>query len=218
MPFRQCMKIIIYLVVICISCNSGNRLSDNSNTCHRCFLVNYYCSIQEAHCGRLKYFPEWKKQVRSLLLQYFKLDSERDNFVREVRGVLFSRAMTSGLQTNAVLAAVSYDVLSNVLDLDRSVLETKDFFQYVSGQSTLYNYFAIAQRYGGHQFGYWAGQLGDGRAHLVGEYVNRLGDRWELQLKGSGKTPYSRGGDGRAVIRSSVREFLVSEAMHFLGD
>ncbi|MEQ2270381.1 hypothetical protein XENORESO_012890, partial [Xenotaenia resolanae] len=65
-------------------------------------------------------------------------------------------------------------------------------------------------------FGYWAGQLGDGRAHLLGQYLNRNGETWELQLKGSGKTPYSRFGDGRAVIRSSVREFLCSEAMHFL--
>lgn len=73
-------------------------------------------------------------------------------------------------------------------------------------------------RYGGHQFGYWAGQLGDGRAVMLGEYVNRKGERWELQLKGSGLTPYSRRGDGRAVIRSSVREFLCSEAMHALGE
>eukprot|EP00064_Thunnus_orientalis_P016905 superscaffoldBa00003456_g16978 len=67
------------------------------------------------------------------------------------------------------------------------------------------------------KFGYWAGQLGDGRAHSLGQYTNRKGEIWELQLKGSGKTPYSRSGDGRAVIRSSVREFLCSEAMHFLG-
>ena len=72
-------------------------------------------------------------------------------------------------------------------------------------------------RYGGHQFGSWAAQLGDGRAHLLGEYVNTKGERWELQLKGSGKTPYSRRGDGRAVLRSSLREFLCSEAMFSLG-
>lgn len=72
-------------------------------------------------------------------------------------------------------------------------------------------------RYGGHQFGYWSGQLGDGRAVMLGEFVNHLGERWELQLKGSGLTPYSRQGDGKAVIRSSVREFLCSESMHALG-
>ena len=62
-----------------------------------------------------------------------------------------------------------------------------------------------------------ADQLGDGRAHLLGEFVNAGGERWELQLKGSGRTPYSRQGDGRAVLRSSLREFLCSEAMFYLG-
>ncbi len=70
--------------------------------------------------------------------------------------------------------------------------------------------------YGGHQFGNWAGQLGDGRAITLGEFVT--GDaRHELQLKGAGRTPYSRGADGRAVLRSSLREFVCSEAMHALG-
>lgn len=74
-----------------------------------------------------------------------------------------------------------------------------------------------ASRYGGHQFGHWAGQLGDGRAITLGEVVNAQGQRWELQLKGAGLTPYSRTADGLAVLRSSVREFLCSEAMHHLG-
>jgi protein adenylyltransferase len=74
-----------------------------------------------------------------------------------------------------------------------------------------------AARYGGHQFGHWAGQLGDGRAITLAELVTRDGTRQELQLKGAGQTPYSRTADGRAVLRSSLREFLCSEAMHFLG-
>jgi len=74
-----------------------------------------------------------------------------------------------------------------------------------------------AARYGGHQFGTWAGQLGDGRAITLGEIVATDGSRQELQLKGAGKTPYSRTADGRAVLRSSLREFLCSEAMHWLG-
>ena len=72
------------------------------------------------------------------------------------------------------------------------------------------------QCYGGHQFGNWAGQLGDGRAISLGEVVHDK-QRWELQLKGAGKTPYSRFADGRAVLRSSVREYVASEAMHYLG-
>ncbi len=75
----------------------------------------------------------------------------------------------------------------------------------------------FAMCYGGHQFGNWAGQLGDGRAINLGEVVTERNEYWTLQLKGSGQTPYSRMGDGLAVLRSSVREFLCSEAMHHLG-
>ncbi|HEX8235739.1 MAG TPA: YdiU family protein [Abditibacteriaceae bacterium] len=75
----------------------------------------------------------------------------------------------------------------------------------------------FAARYGGHQFGSWAGQLGDGRAISLGEVEARDGSYWEIQLKGAGPTPYSRRADGRAVLRSSLREFLCSEAMHHLG-
>ena len=74
-----------------------------------------------------------------------------------------------------------------------------------------------ADNYGGHQFGQWAGQLGDGRAISLGEAIGPDGARWQLQLKGAGPTPYSRRADGRAVLRSSIREFLCSEAMHHLG-
>lgn len=74
----------------------------------------------------------------------------------------------------------------------------------------------VATVYSGHQFGVWAGQLGDGRAHLLGEF-RHAGQRIEMQLKGAGHTPYSRMGDGRAVLRSSIREFLCAEAMHHLG-
>jgi uncharacterized protein YdiU (UPF0061 family) len=75
----------------------------------------------------------------------------------------------------------------------------------------------FAARYGGHQFGHWAGQLGDGRAISLGEVEAVDGSSWEIQLKGAGPTPYSRRADGRAVLRSSLREFLCSEAMHHLG-
>lgn len=74
----------------------------------------------------------------------------------------------------------------------------------------------VASLYAGHQFGVWVPQLGDGRAAILGE-IDHGDKNWELQLKGSGPTPYSRGGDGRAVLRSSIREYLCSEAMHGLG-
>ncbi|XP_022088760.1 uncharacterized protein LOC110978248 isoform X2 [Acanthaster planci] len=116
------------------------------------------------------------------------------------------------------LVAISEPAARDILDLEPTHLWNSDFFKaFVSGNTFLSNSVPLAHRYGGHQFGYWSGQLGDGRAVMLGEYLNRKGERWELQLKGSGLTPYSRRGDGRAVLRSSVREFLCSEAMHHLG-
>ncbi|WP_280155287.1 protein adenylyltransferase SelO family protein [Piscinibacter sp. XHJ-5] len=88
--------------------------------------------------------------------------------------------------------------------------------QVVSGNASWPGMQPLASVYSGHQFGVWAGQLGDGRALWLGEIEGPHGPR-ELQLKGSGLTPYSRMGDGRAVLRSSIREFLCSEAMHALG-
>lgn len=86
-----------------------------------------------------------------------------------------------------------------------------------SGNRPLVGMRPYAQNYGGHQFGHWAGQLGDGRAITLCEAIGTDSVRYDLQLKGAGPTPYSRRGDGRAVLRSSVREFLCSEAMHHLG-
>lgn len=103
-----------------------------------------------------------------------------------------------------------------LLGLSAEALATPEFLDVVSGTMPLPGGQSLAAVYSGHQFGVWAGQLGDGRAHLLGEVVSPSGN-WELQLKGSGRTPYSRMGDGRAVVRSSVREYLASEAMAGLG-
>jgi uncharacterized protein YdiU (UPF0061 family) len=103
-----------------------------------------------------------------------------------------------------------------LLDLGPDACESADFAQIFGGNRVLPAMEPYAACYGGHQFGAWAGQLGDGRAITLGEVVNAAG-RWEIQLKGAGPTPYSRTADGRAVLRSSVREFLCSEAMHHLG-
>ena len=75
----------------------------------------------------------------------------------------------------------------------------------------------IAQAYAGHQFGSWVPQLGDGRAILLGEVIDRNGVRRDIQLKGAGRTPFSRGGDGRAPLGPVLREYIVSEAMAALG-
>lgn len=104
-----------------------------------------------------------------------------------------------------------------LLDLDASELKRPETIETLAGNRLLPRMDAIAALYAGHQFGHYVPQLGDGRAILLGEVSNRAGEGWEIQLKGAGRTPYSRGGDGRAVLRSSIREFLCSEAMHALG-
>jgi uncharacterized protein YdiU (UPF0061 family) len=88
--------------------------------------------------------------------------------------------------------------------------------QFLAAQNLSENIKTYATAYAGHQFGNWAGQLGDGRAIFAGEIQNNEGNSTELQWKGAGATPYSRSADGRAVLRSSVREYLMSEAMHHL--
>jgi uncharacterized protein YdiU (UPF0061 family) len=105
---------------------------------------------------------------------------------------------------------------ARLIDLDPEALRSRAFLDVFSGRAPLPGGDPLAAVYSGHQFGVWAGQLGDGRALLLGEAVGPDGG-WELQLKGSGRTPYSRGADGRAVLRSSIREYLASEAMFALG-
>ncbi|XP_069403384.1 protein adenylyltransferase SelO-like isoform X4 [Ovis canadensis] len=150
------------------------------------------------------------------LIAVLPTDPVKENYVRKVKNCVFSVAFPTPFQSRVRLVAVSKEVLEDILDLDLSVSETDDFIQLVSGGKIVFGSIPLAHRYGGHQFGIWADQLGDGRAHLIGIYMNRQGEKWELQLKGSGKTPYSRNGDGRAILRSSVREFLCSEALHYL--
>ncbi len=104
-----------------------------------------------------------------------------------------------------------------LLDLDEREMTRPELIETLAGNQLLPGMDAIAALYAGHQFGHYVSQLGDGRAILLGEVKNAAGEGWEVQLKGAGRTPYSRGGDGRAVLRSSIREFLCSEAMHALG-
>ena len=162
-------------------------------------------------------FRLWKFPTDHRLFRTFPIDPETKNFVRQVPKAVFSIVHPIPFKLGTKLASVSSDALSDILDLSPSIASSKEFVKFVSGQLEIKSAIPLSHRYGGHQFGQWAGQLGDGRAVMLGEYVNRKGERWELQLKGSGLTPYSRQGDGRAVIRSSVREFLCSEAMYHLG-
>ncbi|XP_027936805.1 uncharacterized protein LOC114191669 [Vigna unguiculata] len=143
-------------------------------------------------------------------------DPRSDSFPREVLHACYTKVSPSAQVEDPQLVAFSHPV-ADLLDLDYKEFERQDFPLFFSGASPLVGALPYAQCYGGHQFGMWAGQLGDGRAITLGEILNSKSERWELQLKGAGKTPYSRFADGLAVLRSSIREFLCSEAMHHLG-
>ncbi len=106
--------------------------------------------------------------------------------------------------------------IARELGLEQAWFESRQALEVLTGNCVLPGSDPLASVYSGHQFGQWAGQLGDGRAILLGELATVSGGI-EIQLKGAGRTPYSRMGDGRAVLRSSIREYLCSEAMHGLG-
>ncbi|HEY4997940.1 MAG TPA: protein adenylyltransferase SelO family protein, partial [Usitatibacter sp.] len=134
---------------------------------------------------------------------------------RQVHGALFSRIEPTPVRAPRLMA-YSREV-AEILGIGEADIASPAFAQVFGGNTLLEGMQPYAANYGGHQFGNWAGQLGDGRAITLGETLNAKGERWELQLKGAGPTPYARTADGRAVLRSSVREFLCSEAMHHLG-
>lgn len=135
--------------------------------------------------------------------------------IRQVEGALYSLIEPTPVAAPKLIAWSAE--MAAQLGLSEADLARPEFAQVFGGNALLPGMEAWAANYGGHQFGVWAGQLGDGRAISLGELVNDESQRLELQLKGAGPTPYSRGADGRAVLRSSIREFLCSEAMHHLG-
>jgi len=134
---------------------------------------------------------------------------------RQVLGAAYSRVTPTPV-ADPKLVAYSREV-AELIGLDPAAFEDPELIATLAGNRVTDAMAPYAACYGGHQFGNWAGQLGDGRAITLAEAVPREGERYELQLKGAGPTPYSRTADGRAVLRSSVREFLCSEAMHHLG-
>ena len=153
------------------------------------------------------------------------VDPVEDGAVRTVRGAHLVRVTPQPLK-NPSLVAASDSALA-LLDLETNFdgeglseatkAEGAVMARFMSGNELPSGAQPTAACYCGHQFGSFAGQLGDGAAISLGEIVNGGGSRWEMQLKGSGLTPFSRMADGRKVLRSSIREFLASEAMHHLG-
>ena len=142
-------------------------------------------------------------------------DPERGPRLRQVPAALYSQVDPTPVAAPRLLA--HSPEVARLLDLSEEFVASAEFAKVFAGNRLLDGMQPYAANYGGHQFGHWAGQLGDGRAISLGETINAAGERWELQLKGAGPTPYSRSADGRAVLRSSIREFLCSEAMHHLG-
>lgn len=118
--------------------------------------------------------------------------------------------------THPWLVAFNPDVAAQ-LELDPTTADDPEFLAWIAGALTLPGTTPLAAIYAGHQFGVWVPQLGDGRAILLGEVTTAAHQRWDVQLKGAGMTRFSRMGDGRAVLRSTIREYLGGEAMHGLG-
>ncbi|WP_179316028.1 protein adenylyltransferase SelO [Winogradskyella undariae] len=141
-------------------------------------------------------------------------DPSAQNSRRQVSEATHS-FVTPKIPSQPKLLHVSKEMLE-AIGLDELDAKSNDFLETFSGAKVYPDTKPYAMAYAGHQFGNWAGQLGDGRAINLFE-VEHHHKRWALQLKGSGETPYSRQGDGFAVLRSSIREYLCSEAMHYLG-
>lgn len=142
-------------------------------------------------------------------------DPVEGNDRREVRGALYSRVRPTPVRAPKLV--VGSKECAALIGLDADELQTPDFASVFGGNAIVPGMDPFAMTYGGHQFGHWAGQLGDGRAINLGEVLAPDTTGYTLQLKGAGPTPYSRTADGLAVLRSSVREFLCSEAMFHLG-
>jgi len=142
-------------------------------------------------------------------------DSDQTNNRRQVFNACYSWVNPTSVSAPTLL---SYSKeTASLFDLSDADCQSDAFLQTFSGNQLLEGMQSFAMCYGGHQFGNWAGQLGDGRAINLGDVVNSKDESWALQLKGAGSTPYSRTADGLAVLRSSVREYLCSEAVFHLG-
>ncbi|WP_299824776.1 protein adenylyltransferase SelO [uncultured Pontibacter sp.] len=153
------------------------------------------------------------KKYKKEFVTAFDGDESGNLEPRQTPNVLYSKAIPTPVPKPALLAWS--DGLAQKLGIQKPGSQQE--IDVLGGNRVTETMYPYAACYAGHQFGNWAGQLGDGRAITLGEWETAPGQSWELQLKGAGPTPYSRRADGRAVLRSSVREYLMSEAMHYLG-
>lgn len=152
-------------------------------------------------------------QIKQPFLHLFPGDISGNPQQRQTPKVLYSLVEIMGFENTELLSF--NEPLSEQIGLGK--IENEEDLDFLNAVKLPENMKTYSTAYAGHQFGNWAGQLGDGRAIFAGEITNNLGQKTEIQWKGAGATPYSRHADGRAVLRSSVREFLMSEAMFHLG-
>jgi uncharacterized protein YdiU (UPF0061 family) len=155
-----------------------------------------------------------KLQINDTFLKELPADPIKDNTRRQVSEACYSLAQPTKTESPEIVH-LSPDV-AKILGITEDEAKSEEFLKVFTGNQLIENTTPYAMCYGGHQFGHWAGQLGDGRAINLAE-VSHDDKQWTLQLKGAGATPYSRTADGLAVLRSSVREYLCSEAMFHLG-
>ncbi len=151
--------------------------------------------------------------INQPFIQNFSGDFSGNPMQRQTPKLMFAVTKTVGFPNAELL--IFNESLS--IDIGLGKIESQDDLDFLAATNIPEKIITYATAYAGHQFGIWAGQLGDGRAIYAGEIKNPLGQKTEIQWKGAGATPYSRFGDGRAVLRSSVREYLMSEAMYHLG-
>ena len=157
---------------------------------------------------------QMKLNIQDTFNKELPADKILENSRRQVLDACFS-FVEPKKTANPTLIHVSKEMLK-AIGLTEEDAKSNDFLNIFTGNKILENTHPYAMCYGGHQFGNWAGQLGDGRAINLTEVIHN-NKRWAIQLKGSGETPYSRTADGLAVLRSSIREYLCSEAMFHLG-
>ena len=155
-----------------------------------------------------------KLQVNDTFLKELPADPIKENTRRQVGEACYS--FVEPAKTDAPEIVHFSPEVCQILGITEEDAKSEEFLKIFTGNKTIVNTTPYAMCYGGHQFGHWAGQLGDGRAINLAE-ISHNDKQWAIQLKGAGATPYSRTADGLAVLRSSVREYLCSEAMFHLG-
>jgi len=175
-------------------------------------FIKYFIKI--LFCNFVNYLKPMSIQFLHKFATNLPSDPIEENFTRQVNNAAFSFVKPK-IPSHPKLLHLAKEV-QDLIGFSDNFVQSESFLNLVSGSEIIGNAKPFAMNYAGHQFGNWAGQLGDGRAIVVGE-IEHKNQLFTLQLKGAGPTPYSRRADGLAVLRSSIREHLCSEAMFHLG-